>query len=364
LTPTPFNAQWDYRVFDGSGADGISFNYGPMTSADGGEWGMVGAGLTVSFIEWQPYERVELRYNGNIINSAAFTLTGNMYRHVVVNIDSVNFVTVSLGGSNVISTSLANTDYSLRDKTGWRFGFAGRTGARTNKHSIKNLVISRDEGCITGEAGAVFTTLTGTLAGGNTVPHATFNGNPISGSKGISASSNECYIAACQALCTSTTACNGIAVYWGWCNMFSVADTYTSSSQYSQGMTLALQVVKSRFSTVSQAPSMSHSPSLNPSVNQSPNSPSQLVRKIRVKLEGRNYLHMKEVQVYDTSGVNRALNKLASQSSTYTQHYWGSDPASKAVNGVLYDYSHTNNDAGMYHELTYSNLIVYTIMSF
>jgi len=142
LTPTPFNAQWDYRVFDGSGADGTSFNYGPMTTVGGDEKGMVEAALTVSFIEFQG-ERVELRYNGNIINSTAFTLTGNMYRRVVVNIDSVNFVTVSVGGSNVISTSLANTDYSLRDKTGWRFGFAGRTGSATNKHSIKNLVISR-----------------------------------------------------------------------------------------------------------------------------------------------------------------------------------------------------------------------------
>jgi hypothetical protein len=66
-----------------------------------------------------------------------------------------------------------------------------------------------------------------------------------------------------------------------------------------------------------------------------------------VQLDGTNYLHMREVQVFDTSGVNCALNKAASQSSTYMLHYWGSDPASKAVNGVLYDYSHTNNDAGM-----------------
>ncbi len=105
--------------------------------------------ICVSFIEfiWQGdgrvEERVELRYKVININSVAFTLTGNMYRRVVVNIDSVNFVSVSVGGSNVISTSLANTDYSLRDKTGWRFGFAGRTGSSTNKHSIKNLVISR-----------------------------------------------------------------------------------------------------------------------------------------------------------------------------------------------------------------------------
>jgi hypothetical protein len=75
----------------------------------------------------------------------------------------------------------------------------------------------------------------------------------------------------------------------------------------------------------------------------SPSEIAVLVHKVRVQLEGRNYLHMREVQVYDTSGVNRALNKSASQSSTYTS---SGDEASKAVNGNLNDWSHTNNDAG------------------
>ena len=52
ILSTSFNAQWDYRVFDGNGADGTSFNYGPMTTAGGDEGGMVGAVLTVSFIEF------------------------------------------------------------------------------------------------------------------------------------------------------------------------------------------------------------------------------------------------------------------------------------------------------------------------
>ena len=75
-----------------------------------------------------------------------------------------------------------------------------------------------------------------------------------------------------------------------------------------------------------------------------------LVWRVRVQLEGTIFLHMSEVQVYDTSGVNRALNNPATQSSTYTGHNWGPDPASKAVNGVLNDFSCTNDDAGMYHE--------------
>jgi hypothetical protein len=78
-----------------------------------------------------------------------------------------------------------------------------------------------------------------------------------------------------------------------------------------------------------------------------------VVHKVRVQLEGSNHLHMREVKVFDTSGVDRALSKTATQSST-SQGY----PASKAVNGDLGDFSHTDNEAGMYHELTNSNLTV------
>ena len=81
-----------------------------------------------------------------------------------------------------------------------------------------------------------------------------------------------------------------------------------------------------------------------------------IVRYVRVQQDGTAaYLHMREVQVFDTSGVNRAMNKPATQSSTD-----GSNPASKAVNGELTDFSHTHYEAGMYHEWTKSNLFVYT----
>ena len=65
------------------------------------------------------------------------------------------------------------------------------------------------------------------------------------------------------------------------------------------------------------------------------------VRKVRVQLEGSQYLHMSEVQVFDQNGSNVALNKPATQSSTET-----GSPASKAVNGDLTDASVTNWEAG------------------
>jgi hypothetical protein len=60
-----------------------------------------------------------------------------------------------------------------------------------------------------------------------------------------------------------------------------------------------------------------------------------------VQLEGTQAIHMREVQVYDTSGVNRALNKPASQSST--AFGWS---AALAVNGNLNDLTHTLDEAG------------------
>ena len=68
------------------------------------------------------------------------------------------------------------------------------------------------------------------------------------------------------------------------------------------------------------------------------------VRKVRVQLEGSQYLHMSEVQVFDQNGSNVALNKPATQSSTET----GSTSASNAANGILTDHSHTHLDQGKY----------------
>jgi len=101
-------------------------------------------------------------------------------------------------------------------------------------------------------------------------------------------------------------------------------------------------------------PSTTSKPTASPiAFTASPSKNAALVHKVRVQLEGTNILNMREVQVFDQNGVNHALNKLATQSST-TPGY----EASKAVNGNLNDNSHTNSDAGMYHELTNSNLTV------
>jgi hypothetical protein len=71
--------------------------------------------------------------------------------------------------------------------------------------------------------------------------------------------------------------------------------------------------------------------------------------KLRVQLEGTNYLHMREVQVFDKNGLNVALNKVATQSGTSEYPAGVSHPASDAVNGDVTGFgSFSGYQAGKY----------------
>ena len=68
--------------------------------------------------------------------------------------------------------------------------------------------------------------------------------------------------------------------------------------------------------------------------------------KVRIQLLGNNVLNLAEIQVLDSSGTNIALNKPAVQSSTYSGHASHDFRASKAINGDLTDFMHTNEEQG------------------
>jgi hypothetical protein len=73
---------------------------------------------------------------------------------------------------------------------------------------------------------------------------------------------------------------------------------------------------------------------------------SPLARKVRVDLGRKELLVMREVQVFDFAGVNRASGKTATQSSEYKG---GGYPASKSVDGDIdsaNSISHTGNNIG------------------
>ncbi len=71
--------------------------------------------------------------------------------------------------------------------------------------------------------------------------------------------------------------------------------------------------------------------------------------KLRVQLEGKEFMHMREVQVFDKNGLNVALNKPATQSGTSEYPPGVSHPASDAVNGDVTDFgSFSGYQAGKY----------------
>jgi hypothetical protein len=74
-----------------------------------------------------------------------------------------------------------------------------------------------------------------------------------------------------------------------------------------------------------------------------------LTRRVRIDLDRRVYLHVREVQVFDYNNVNVALRKDATQS---TNSHNGAYPASNAVDGSLDTISHTEMNIGQYGTLS------------
>jgi hypothetical protein len=68
------------------------------------------------------------------------------------------------------------------------------------------------------------------------------------------------------------------------------------------------------------------------------------VRKVKIQLDGRNHVNLREVEVYDYNGANVAKGKTATQSTTYLSYPVFT--ASRAVDGNLNTYSLTDFDQG------------------
>lgn len=86
---------------------------------------------------------------------------------------------------------------------------------------------------------------------------------------------------------------------------------------------------------------------------------SKVTQKVKVQLRGNNYLHIEELQVFDSNGVSRAFNKNATQSSSYSDYL-----ASDAVRSNV-TYSHKLEQTGKYTQLfaIFQNFRVYPFLT-
>ena len=146
-----FTASFDYRMFDGNGADGMSLSYGSNIGNDqgGGEEGD-GTGLIIKFDSYDnttntTASQIRIFYGGvqifaNTLNS--FALRNLVYRNVLLSTDGNGLLSLKIGTTTIVSGLSLPAGYLSSNKSNWKFKFSARTGGLNDKHSIDNLNIT------------------------------------------------------------------------------------------------------------------------------------------------------------------------------------------------------------------------------
>jgi hypothetical protein len=161
-----FNAQFAKYIWDGGGADGISFNFGNLPDAPFGEGG-AGSGLIVS---WPTYnnDRLRVYYNNQQIAESGPRQLRGQWTMASVAVDSAGVLQVTDNTNDSQAIALITTIPGWAPQSGWRFGWGGRTGGITDNHAITNALLSTgvcgngttetgeqcDEGAANGTAGS------------------------------------------------------------------------------------------------------------------------------------------------------------------------------------------------------------------
>lgn len=146
-----FTTTFDYKIYGGTGADGLSLSYASniANNAGGGESGE-GSGIVLQLDTYDNEgiatgSRVRILYNGiPIFNSAInvpFNLRTATARNVTLTVDNNGNLFLSIGGTTVVSNLILPANYLSSDKSNWKFKFSARTGGSTDNHIIDNLTI-------------------------------------------------------------------------------------------------------------------------------------------------------------------------------------------------------------------------------
>jgi hypothetical protein len=148
-----FSASFDYKIYGGNGADGLSLSYASniANNAGGGESGE-GSGIVLQLDTYdnegvQTGSRVRITYNGSSIFNSAIDAPFNLRtssttsNNVVMSVNDKGYLTLTIAGTVVVSNLALPAAYLSADKSNWKFKFSGRTGASNDNHVIDNVNI-------------------------------------------------------------------------------------------------------------------------------------------------------------------------------------------------------------------------------
>ncbi|MDG2303947.1 MAG: hypothetical protein P8R42_04690 [Candidatus Binatia bacterium] len=126
-------------IWNGGGADGVSFNFGDLADAAWGEGGS-GSGLTVSWPTYQN-DKIKVYYGGSeIVTSGPRELRGQWSR-VSISVDPSGTLAISEDNDGDGAVAVIATIPGWNPAPGWRFGFGGRTGGVADDQAFTQLSI-------------------------------------------------------------------------------------------------------------------------------------------------------------------------------------------------------------------------------
>ena len=129
-------------IDNGGGADGLSFNFGPMPPSPFGEGGPPATaaddGLTVS---WATYsnDRIRVYYDGSLVGESGPRDLRGPWSRVSISVDASGKVAVSDSNDGDAAVAFIGSIPGWAPAPGWQVGFGGRTGGVTDNHAITQL---------------------------------------------------------------------------------------------------------------------------------------------------------------------------------------------------------------------------------
>ena len=147
-----FTAKFKTRIWDGSGADGISFNFGIIDRFSDWQNGMMQTGsngLSICFLTYGT-QRMRIKYKDVQLGAEIPTsIRFSNYTPFEITVNAQYKLTIKINGTTVVNGfDLSNTSYATDDHQNWRFGIAGFTGGSNDNHNIDDLLITGQPGLL------------------------------------------------------------------------------------------------------------------------------------------------------------------------------------------------------------------------